>query len=251
MKTYGLIGNPLTHSFSEAYFSEKFKREKICGVRYRNFPLADIHDFPHLLAAVPGLAGLNVTIPYKESVIPFLDELDPEAEAVGAVNVVCFLPDRRTRGYNTDVTGFRKALKPYLKPVHRKALILGTGGASRAVARVLEKMHISFLFVSRTPVNERQIGYVDLNEEIIRSHRLIVQTTPLGMAPDTGRCPPIPYHALGNDHLLFDLIYNPEVTRFMQKGAEQGAVVVNGLEMLKIQAEESWKLWNNVSRSVP
>ncbi|HDJ33964.1 MAG TPA: shikimate dehydrogenase [Bacteroidetes bacterium] len=249
MKTYGLIGNPLTHSFSAAYFREKFRKEKISGVCYRNFPLADIHDFPHLLAAVTDLAGLNVTIPYKESVIPFLDELDSEAEAVGAVNVVCFLPDRRTRGYNTDVTGFRKALEPYLKPVHRKALILGTGGASRAAARVLEQLNIPFLFVSRTPVNERETAYGDLNEQIIRSHRLIVQTTPLGMTPDTDRCPPIPYRALGKDHLLFDLIYNPLVTRFMQKGEEQGAVVVNGLEMLKIQVQEPWKLWIRVSSS--
>lgn len=246
MKVYGLIGYPLTHSFSAEYFREKFRKEGICDARYRNFPLSDIHEFPHLLSGVPELAGLNVTIPYKESVMPFLDSIDDVACEVGAVNVVCFLSGGKTRGYNTDITGFSESIKPYIRPHHKNALILGTGGASKSVAWALRKMGIGVRFVSRTPVSPGETDYKGLTDGVIRSHPLIVQTTPLGMHPNDDGCPPIPYEYIGPGHLLYDLVYNPCITRFMEKGMEKGATAVNGMQMLRIQAEESWKLWNTV-----
>ncbi len=245
MKVYGLIGYPLTHSFSTAYFKEKFRQEKICDNAYRNFEIPDIHEMTHLRTAVPNLAGLNVTLPYKESVIPFLDQLDPVAEAVGAVNVIRFFSDGTSRGYNTDVTGFQRSILPFLDDPPYHALVLGTGGASKSVAYVLETLKIPYVLVSRTPVNLNEIGYDELDRQAVREHNLIINATPLGMHPNEEGYPRIPYAGVDHSHLLFDLVYNPEKTRFLEKGQEHGARVVNGTEMLRIQAEESWKIWNS------
>ncbi len=246
MKTYGLIGYPLEHSFSQKYFTEKFDNEGI-NARYLNFPISSIDDFPELFKHHPYLAGLNVTIPYKEQIFKFLDEIDPAAEKIGAVNVIKITWNDLTyslKGYNSDIIGFRKSIFPLLTIDHKKALVLGTGGASKAVAEALEQLNIEFKYVSRTPKNNSTLSYRDLNEKIISEHKLIINTTPLGMYPKTGECPDIPYNTLTHEHLLFDLVYNPEETLFLKNGREQGAKTKNGLEMLYLQAEEGWRIWN-------
>jgi shikimate dehydrogenase len=246
VRKFGLTGYPLSYSFSRKYFAQKFAREGITGCTYENYPLASIDLFPGLVSSLEGLEGLNVTIPYKEAIIPFLDRLDETASAVGAVNTIVFGPDGTT-GCNTDVTGFLVSLRPLLRPHHTRALILGTGGASKAVAFALHRLGIASRFVSRTP-REGQLGYIDLDEDIMGQHTVIVNTTPLGTSPDTEQAPPLPYLLLSPAHLLYDLVYNPPETLFLRLGRERGAATRNGSEMLVLQAEASWKIWNSVSR---
>lgn len=239
---YGLIGYPLTHSFSPAYFEEKFRRQQI-DAAYRLFPLADIALFPALLREQGALAGLNVTIPHKTAVIPYLGDLSEEAAVIGAINCIR-LEGGKTTGFNTDVTGFRDSLEPLLQPHHEKALILGTGGASLAVAYVLNRLKVPFLKVSRR-AGQGDITYEALTPSLLQEHTLIVNTTPLGMSPDTDSCPPLPYDAVSTRHLLYDLVYTPEETLFLTKGREKGAAIKNGLEMLHLQAEAAWNIWTS------
>ena len=247
MKTYGLVGYPLGHSFSQDYFTKKFAAENI-DAQYLNFQIEDIALFPEKVLTVDGLSGLNVTIPYKQKVMPYLDEIDETAQKVGAVNVVKIIRNGsnvRLRGCNSDVVGFENSLKPLLKPCHTSAYILGTGGASKAVRYVLEKLGIDYQFVSRNADAANNIlSYEQLTNDSIASHKLIVNCTPLGMSPKTDACPAIPYEAIGPDHLCFDLIYNPEVTLFLQKARQQGATIKNGLDMLIGQAVRAWDIWN-------
>ena len=243
MKRYGLIGYPLTHSFSKKYFEDKFRNENISDCIYENFPLTNIDQFPSLIQSNAGLIGLNVTIPYKELVIPYLDELHEAAKEIGAVNTIK-VSKGRLHGYNTDAFGFMQSLMKELKPHHTRALILGTGGSSKAVAYGLKKMGIEYQFVSRQPESNREISYGYLDKEVIREHTLIVNTTPTGMFPNVEVCPSIPYEYLTSYHLLFDLIYNPSETMFLKKGQAQFAKIKNGLEMLQLQAERSWEIWN-------
>lgn len=239
---YGIIGNPLEQTFSPGYFNHKFEQ---LGLKetYRKFPLGDISDLTELLRQQPQLKGLNVTIPFKEKIIPFLDELDETAARAGAVNTIR-IRDGRLKGFNTDVTGFRNTLLPLLQPQHRAALVLGTGGAAKAVAFVLQQLSIPFRFVSRSPAPE-QLSYRELNKTIMQEHRLIINTTPLGMTPAIDAAPELPYEYLDTSHLLYDLIYNPAETLFLQKGAEQGATIKNGYDMLIGQAEAAWAIWNS------
>lgn len=237
---YGIIGYPLSHSFSPAYFNKKFAGQHI-DAHYNTFPLLNINEFPALLVTNKNLAGLNVTIPYKSAVIPYLDRVDSIANAIGAVNCIA-ITNGTTTGYNTDVIGFEQSLLPLLKPHHKHALVLGTGGASRAVIFVLDKLGISYSYASRQASNS--IRYEDLTPAIITQHTLIINTTPLGMYPHVDDYPLLPYNAIGEKHLLYDLIYNPAETKFLSLGKAQSATIKNGLEMLEIQAEESWKIWN-------
>jgi shikimate dehydrogenase len=246
-KKLGLIGYPLTHSFSAKYFAEKFEKENIKGFTYENFEIPKIEDFPDIIKNNPEITGLNVTIPYKEQIIPFLDELDEEALQIGAVNTIKVIRKKggvKLKGYNTDIYGFRETLKPLLKMHHYKALILGTGGAAKAVEYVLNKIGLDILYISRNPKSENEKGYEELNGVAIKNFPVIVNSTPLGMYPKIDTCPPLPYDHLTEDNLLYDLIYNPSETLFLQKGAEKGAITQNGLEMLKLQAEKAWEIWN-------
>lgn len=243
MRRYGLIGYPLSHSFSQRYFTEKFEREGIRGCSYSNFPLASIDELSAVLAD-PELCGLNVTIPYKEQVLPFLDARSPVVEAIGACNCIRIEGGRRT-GHNTDVVGFEQSLLPHLGSHHRRALVLGTGGAAKAVEYVLGRLDIGYRLVTRRPRPDTgDLGYEQVDAALLTAYTLIINTTPLGMHPHTEECPPLPYEALGPRHYLFDLIYNPARTLFLQKGEARGAVVENGHEMLVLQAEESWRIWN-------
>lgn len=242
MAAYGIIGYPLTHSFSPAYFATKFASGHI-DASYTAFPLSSINDLPALLHDNPKLRGLNVTIPYKESVIAFLDETDEEAKKVGAVNCIS-ITQGKTKGYNTDMIGFRQSLLPLLQPHHGQALILGTGGASRAVAHVLDTLGIVYKKVSRTPA-AGILSYNAVSPEMIATNTLIINTTPMGMAPNKDAYPPIDYAATSDKHLLYDLIYNPAETKFLSLGRQHGAQIKNGLEMLHIQAEASWDIWNS------
>lgn len=240
--SYGIIGYPLGHSFSPAYFADKFQQEDI-SAEYNAYPLPDINAFPQLLQDNPLLRGLNVTIPHKQAVIPYLNELDDIARSIGAVNCIS-IRDGITRGYNTDATGFELSLRPLLSNAHTHALILGTGGASLAVAYVLDKLGISFSYVSRI-AEQGHYTYDVLTSDIIQKHKLIINTTPLGMHPDVAARPALPYQAIGASHLLYDLIYNPAATAFLAAGKGQGAAIKNGLEMLQLQAEASWHIWNS------
>jgi len=246
MRTFGLIGYPLSQSFSQKYFTAKFEREIIDEV-YHLLPIPSIDDFPALLQQYPGISGMNVTIPYKEQVMPFLTSLNPVAAEIGAVNVIKFNwdGDKPTlTGYNTDTIGFTRSIEPFLKSHHTKALILGTGGAAKSVAYSLGKLGLVCTYVSRTPVDDTMLTYARLNDAILKEYTVIVNASPLGMYPKVDACPDIPYHLLTSEHLLYDLVYNPEVTLFLQKGLERGAAIKNGLEMLHIQADEAWKIWN-------
>ena len=243
MRRFGLIGFPLSHSFSQKFFTEKFQREHITSCVYENFPLADIDELPGILQKHPDLAGLNVTIPYKEKVIPFLHSQSEVVEATGACNCIK-IKEGKLYGFNTDVAGFEISLDKLLQPFHKKALVLGTGGAAKAVHYVLQKRGIEFMEVSRNPQGSRQISYEDV-DAVMHDHLLLVNTTPLGMYPNVDEYPPIAYDLLTPRHYLFDLTYNPPVTAFLKKGEEKGALVRNGAEMLLIQAEESWKIWNS------
>lgn len=244
-KLYGLIGYPLSHSFSKKYFSDKFQKEGIEGSFYELFPISDIKALPDLVATHPNLVGLNVTIPYKEQVFEYLKEVHEEAATVGAVNTIKIV-DGALYGYNSDVYGFETSLRTFLDQPNAKdldaALILGTGGAAKAVAYVLDKMNLNYLRVSRSAKGD--ILYKDVNETILKKYRLIINTTPLGMAPNIDSCPNILYHYITEKHFLYDLVYNPDRTTFLAKGAAQGAAILNGLEMLHLQAEKSWEIWN-------
>ena len=239
---YGLLGHPLGHSFSRAFFNDKFAREGI-DAEYLNFDLSDISELPQLLAEHPNLCGLNVTIPYKQAVIPYLDELSEEARAIGAVNVIK-IEGPYLKGFNSDVIGFTESIRPLLEPHHKKALVLGTGGASKAVCAGLDKLGIEWRYVSRSGAGERLFTYSDLTPEIIAEYTVIVNCTPLGMYPKTEVCPDLPYEAMDSHTILYDLIYNPDETLFMKRGAEYGANVKNGLEMLLLQAFASWEFWH-------
>jgi shikimate dehydrogenase len=241
---FGLLGKDIDYSFSRAYFSKKFAAENLEDRAYVNFDLNTINDFPNLLKTHPNLKGLNVTIPYKEVILPFLDKIDKKALKIGAVNTIKFTKKGRLKGYNTDWIGFKKALQPHLKPTHTQALILGTGGASKAIAYALKKLGIGYKFVSRTSEKKNSLTYAMLSEKILKKHTLIINSTPLGTFPDTGAKPEIPYNFITPSHLLFDLIYNPEETTFLKLGKAQGATVLNGLPMLEFQAEYAWAIWN-------
>lgn len=238
---YGIIGNPLSHSFSPAYFTAKFAREQI-DAEYGQFELKNINEFPLLLRTHWNLKGLNVTIPYKQLIIPYLSGLSDAAKLIGAVNCIDITTGKLT-GYNTDVIGFERSLLPILQPEHKKALVLGTGGSSLAVKYVLKKLGIDFLSVSRAPV-QGAISYFALTPDLVRDHLLIINTTPVGMYPQVNALPDIPYEAITSKHLLFDLIYNPQETKFLAAGNERGAITSNGLTMLHLQAEASWEIWN-------
>ena len=242
MKTYGLIGYPLSHSFSPGYFKEKFQKENISNCEYLPFPLKSIADFTKLLNKTHNLCGLNVTIPYKETIIPYLDFLDKTAESIGAVNTIQF-KNGKLIGHNTDVSGFKNSYLPFHKEEVKKALILGTGGASKAVIYALNELGVTCQYVSRSNKKEHLL-YDQLDKSIFDEHLLIVNTTPLGMYPKTEDFPTIPFEFLSDKHILYDLVYNPQTTTFMKKGISKGAVVKNGLEMLHLQAEASWKVWN-------
>ena len=242
MKQYGLIGKTLGHSFSKSYFENKFIKEQIQNAFYSNFPLESIEEFKSLIKKTT-FRGLNVTIPYKSSIIPFLDELSEEAKSIGAVNTIHF-KNNRLIGYNTDYLGFHNAIKPFLQNTMEQALILGTGGASKAVVYALEKIGIKCLCVSRLP-NEHQLNYDQLNDIVIKHHLLIVNTTPLGTSPNINEYPNIPYQYITEKHLLVDLVYNPEETLFLKKGRKNLANILNGKSMLIHQAEEAWKIWNS------
>jgi len=246
MKNYGLIGYPLTHSFSKRFFTEKFEIENTNAV-YENFEIDSISLFPEVIKNNPEVIGLNVTIPYKEQVIPYLNELDEAAEKVGAVNTVRISRTNKgnlLKGFNTDTYGFESSLKPLLKPHHKKALILGTGGASKAIKFVLSKLGIDFISASIEELKDKEIRYDDIDEKLMNERLLIINATPLGTYPKTETLAPIPYEHIGEKHLLFDLVYNPEETLFMKKGKEQGATVKNGYEMLLQQALKSYEIWN-------
>lgn len=247
MDKYGLIGYPLKHSFSIGYFNEKFKSENI-DAEYVNFEIPSINDFMEVIEEHPNLRGLNVTIPYKEQVIPFLDELDPDTAKIGAVNVIKIIkqPKGKVRliGYNSDIIGFTNSIQPLLQEHHKRALILGTGGASKAVYRGLQNLGIDCIFVSRSHKANGTLTYQELTPEIMEMYTIIINCTPLGMYPNVDSCPDIPYELLTSNHLLYDLLYNPNVTLFMKKGEERGAVTKNGLEMLLLQAFAAWEIWN-------
>lgn len=245
MNKYGLIGYPLGHSFSRGFFNDKFQGEKI-DAEYLNFEIPSIEHFPDVIAGNPELKGLNVTIPYKQKVMDYLDEVSPEARAIGAVNVVRI--ERHNKkvkliGYNSDVIGFTESIEPLLRPHHKKALILGTGGASKAINYGLKKLGIETVFVSRTQ-RDGCITYEDITPEVVKEYEVIVNCSPKGMYPHTDECPDLPYEALTYNNLLYDLVYNPEETLFMKKGRQNGAIVKNGLEMLILQAIASWDFWN-------
>lgn len=245
MDKYGLIGYPLGHSFSVGYFNEKFSNEHI-NAKYINFEIPSIEDFAEVIESNPELRGLNVTIPYKEQVIPYLDSLSPEANAIGAVNVIRITrkgDKTHLKGFNSDVIGFTRSIEPLLERHHKKALILGTGGASKAVDYGLRSLGIETKFVSRTK-RPGFFTYEEITTEIIKDYNIIVNCTPLGMYPNTDVCPTLPYEAMDSHNLLYDLLYNPDETLFMQKGKEHGAITKNGLEMLLLQAFASWEFWN-------
>lgn len=240
MRKFGLIGFPLTHSFSPNYFAKKFEVEGIHDAKYELFPLEDISNFPDLLQAIGPWNGLNVTIPHKESILAFIDDLTPEAKAIGAVN--CLKPTPRgIIGHNTDYIGFIDSIRPLLKAHDKKALILGTGGASKAVLYGLNSLGIDCTFVSRSEPNTTR--YTELNEIIMEEHSILVNTTPLGTFPNVESCPAVPFEYINSNHLIYDLVYNPSVTTLMTRGLDKGARVVNGLNMLHIQAEKAWQFW--------
>lgn len=252
MRKFGLIGYPLSHSFSKKYFTEKFTQENIRDAVYEIYEIENIRDFPTFLKQHPGLRGLNVTTPHKETVIPFLDQLGDSAQRVGAVNVIKIDHNDKLIGYNSDYYGFLQSLShelSYLKNLHSlegySALVLGTGGASKAVGAALEALEISYTLVSRSKKKTKAELYENLNERMIRDNQLIINTTPLGTYPNTETYPDIPYQYLTPQHFLYDLVYNPAETLFLKKGKEQGTRIKSGLEMLHLQAEKAWEIWNN------
>lgn len=243
MHKLGLLGRNISYSFSKNYFKEKFEKEKISNVTYQNFDIEDISLFPSIIKNTKGLKGLNVTIPYKEVVIPHLDKLNKKAKAIGAVNTIKITKKGNLVGYNTDCYGFKKSIISHLKPYHKSALILGTGGASKAVVYTLNKLDIECHYVSRTASKGVSFTYDSLTADDVKKHQIIINCTPLGTFPDVEACPNIPYHAIGDKHVLFDLIYNPSETKFLSLGKQNDAVIINGANMLKLQAEKAWSIW--------
>ncbi|PNW28890.1 shikimate dehydrogenase family protein [Formosa algae] len=244
MNKLGLLGKQISYSFSNTYFKKKFEDLNITDTTYQNFDLDNISEFPSIFKEHPEVKGLNVTIPYKEQVIPFLDELDDDAKKIGAVNTIKRTKDGKLIGSNTDYYGFTKSIEPYLKPLHNQALILGTGGASKAIAFALTHLGIAFKYVSRTPKNDQTISYDTLLKEGLQDFKLIINCSPVGTFPNVDDCPNIPYDDITAEHLLFDLIYNPEETTFLRKGKAHHATTLNGYNMLVNQAEKSWEIWD-------
>jgi len=242
IKRFGLLGKNISYSFSQGYFTQKFKDLGLNDHSYENFDIQKIDEFKNVIAQ-DNLKGLNVTIPYKQDVIPYLDELDAKAEKIGAVNTIQFTK-KGLKGFNTDAYGFQKSLEPFLKLHHKSALILGTGGASKAVRFVLDQMGIANTYVSRSK-KEGQYTYAELDETIVKANTLIINCTPLGTYPNIEEKPALPYQHIGGNHLLYDLIYNPEKTSFLASGEANGASISNGLHMLEQQAEKAWEIWNN------
>ena len=245
-RKFGLIGFPLSHSFSRKFFTEKFASEGIEAV-YLNFELENIGELNRLIAAHPDLEGFNVTIPYKEQIIRYLEQIEGEAAQIKAVNTVKI--DRSgsqisLHGYNTDIHGFQESIKPLLQQYHHKALVLGTGGASKAVMKALGNLGIDAMLVSRNPEEKGEISYNDLDEYVMDSYKIVINTTPIGTYPNIEGCPAIPFEWITSRHLLFDLVYNPEVTEFLRQGSARGATIKNGLEMLHLQALAAWEIWN-------
>ncbi len=243
MRRFGLLGFPLTHSFSQTYFTQKFEKLGLTDCVYENFSIAQIQDFTQILASRNDLCGFNITIPYKKKVLSFLNEVSEVVKQIGACNCV-HIKNGQLIGHNTDAIAFEQSLSPFLQSHHKSALVLGTGGASAAIVFVLKKMGIDFQFISRTN-SENAINYESVNEEILSSHHLIINTTPVGMFPNTEDFPNLPYQFITKQHHLYDLIYNPLETKFLEKGRLQGATIQNGQEMLVLQAEESWRIWNS------
>ena len=247
MEKYGLIGYPLAHSFSRNFFNDKFKAENI-EAEYVNFEISTIQEFKSVITNNPNLRGLNVTIPYKEQVIPFLDKISDNVKSIGAVNVIVFEHSKgklKLIGHNSDIIGFKNSIEPLLTSEHKKALVLGTGGSAKAIYYGLKQLGIEPIYVSREKTSPNMLTYADLLPEIMESHQVIVNCTPAGMWPNIEDCPNIPYHLLTDQHLLYDLLYNPNETLFMKQGKAQGAVVKNGLEMLLLQAFASWDFWQS------
>lgn len=243
MRKFGLIGKNISYSFSKSYFTKKFEIESIKDASYDNFDLVSLEEFSSILEKNPEIKGLNVTIPYKEEIIKYLSELSKKAKKIGAVNTIEIKENGWLKGYNTDCYGFKKSIDPFLKKHHKKALILGTGGASKAIAFVLHELDIKYKFVSRTK-SSRSLTYSDLNSDILRDYTVIINCSPVGTFPNVQECPDIPYQHLSQKHLLYDLIYNPSETLFLRNGKEMGAKTSNGLKMLELQAEKAWKIWN-------
>jgi shikimate dehydrogenase len=245
MNLYGLIGYPLGHSFSKQYFTQKFEKEGLEDCFFELYPLENIGEFPGLLESNPTFKGVAVTIPYKETVITYLHSLSPQAQAIGAVNCIEFLPGG-LKGHNTDVVGFEQSFVPSLQHHHTRALILGTGGASKAVQFVLQKLGIPFLLVSRKPAGDTTISYEQVNGELLKEYTIIINCSPVGMSPHENEKPFLPYEHLTFVHYLYDLVYKPAETQFLLEGKQRGATVKNGYDMLLIQAEENWKIWNEL-----
>ncbi|MGB6152715.1 MAG: shikimate dehydrogenase [Pricia sp.] len=238
---FGLVGKNISYSFSKGYFTDKFSALELDGYSYENFDLQHIEEFPNLIKTNPDVKGLNVTIPYKQDVLSYLDDLDAQAREIGAVNTIKFI-ENRLIGYNTDAYGFQKSIEPFLKPHHTQALILGTGGASKAIAFVLGQLGIAVRFVSRNP-DAAQIGYSDIDRSVLENHSIIVNCTPLGTHPNVDEKADIAYAHLTEKHLLFDLIYNPHKTAFLKEGEQRGAAIANGHRMLQLQADRAWEIW--------
>ena len=241
-KLVGLLGKNIAHSFSKKYFTEKFASNSITDYSYQNFPLESIELLPKLWESEPDLIGMNVTIPYKQEILPYLSKLNRHAKQIGAVNVIKKRADGTFKGYNTDYYGFMKSVLPLLEPHHKKALVLGSGGASKAIQYALKELLLDYKVVSRTP-KKLQLDYTQLSKKVMQEYTIIINCTPLGTVPHTEEFPDIPYKLLGPQHLVFDLIYNPEETTFLSKAKAQGARIKNGYEMLLIQADASWKIW--------
>lgn len=242
-KKYGLLGKDIDYSFSKKYFANKFKAYHFDNCEYLNFDIPTIKDFPKIISDTKGLKGMNVTIPYKEAVISYLDSLSKNAKKIGSVNSIYFSKKKKLIGYNTDYYGFKKSIKPLLKSHHTKALILGTGGASKGIAFGLKKLKIEYDFVSRNP-DEFQISYEELNAELFEEYSIIINTTPVGTFPKVDECPNLDYSLFTDKHIAFDLVYNPEESKFLKQAKANGATTKNGYEMLVFQAEKSWKIWN-------
>lgn len=241
-KVYGLIGKNISYSFSKKYFTNKFEENFFENCEYRNFDLPNLENLDSI-KKIKGLKGINVTIPYKETIIPFLDRINKKAKKIGAVNCIKISKKGTLKGYNTDYYGFKKSLIPLLESHHKKALILGTGGASKAVAFALRELNIEYDFVSRN-ANEFQFKYSELNNDVFKEYTIIINTTPIGTSPNIDECPPLDYSLFTDKHIAYDLVYNPEKTKFLKKAKSYGAKIKNGYEMLVLQAEKSWKIWN-------
>ena len=244
MNKLGLLGKDISYSFSKTYFKKKFEDENISDTTYENFDIESIDLFPSIIKNTTGLKGLNVTIPYKEQVIPFLDKVNKKAKTIGAVNTIKITKKGKLVGYNTDCYGFKKTIKPFIKSHHKKALILGTGGASKAIAYTLNEMAISYQYVSRKLSDGVGFSYDTLTANDVKDYKIIINCSPVGTFPNIEDCPNIPYQAINEKYILFDLIYNPEETKFLRLGKKNKATTVNGLGMLEFQAEKAWSIWN-------